>query len=97
MLTLVFRYEPTSAEDNAREKFISVIFSWGNLQKSNKLKEIFRGCVHVSALIVSQNNMIFEIKLTEPDETWTPSSISSEDLAIALELDSTQWTISRMW
>jgi hypothetical protein len=93
----VFRYEPTSAEDNAREKFMSVVCSWGTLKKNDKLGEIFRGCVDVSALIISQNNMVFEIKLTKPDEMWTPSPISSEDLAIALELDSSQWTISRLW
>jgi hypothetical protein len=97
MLTLVFRYEPTSAEDNAREKFISVACSWGTLKKYDKLREIFRGCVYMSPLTVSQNNMVFEIRLTKPDEMWTPSPISSEDLAIALELDSSQWTISRLW
>ena len=97
MLTLVFRYEPTSAVDNAQEKFMDIVCSWGTLKKSNKLGEIFRGCVYMSPLIISPNNMIFEIQLTKPDEMWIPSPISSQDLTIALELDSSQWTISRLW
>ena len=37
-------------------------------------------------------NMVFEIKITDPKQ-WVPSTISSEDLVIALELDPSEWTI----
>ncbi len=95
MLTLLFQYEPIQEQDDSKAKFRSVVYSWGLMKKSDKLGEIF-GVRTLSSLIMSQNNMVFEIKLTEPDTLWVPSTISSEDLAIALDLDPSEWSIWRL-
>lgn len=94
MLTLLFRYEPMQEQADSMRKFTSVVCSWGTMKRSEKLGEIF-GVRIMSSVIMSQNNMVFEIKLTEPDTLWVPSTISSEDLAIALDLDPSEWSIWR--
>ncbi len=99
MLTLLFRHEPrtTHRDGNAHGQFDSVVCSWGKLKKSEKLLEIFEGCVKVSSLMISQQNTEFELKLTGSDDTWMPPTmISSEDLAVALGLDPSEWTIWRL-
>jgi hypothetical protein len=96
MLTLLFRYERMSAQDDAYSKFNAVVCTWGRLKKSDKLGEIFNGCVGMTSPIVSQRNTEFEIRLSGLDETWVPSDISSKDLAMALGLDPSEWTVWRL-
>ena len=99
MLTLLFRYEAktTQHDGDARSQFDPVILSWGKLKRSEKLGEIFKGYAKASPPIISQQNTEFEIKLFGSDDTWTPSTtISSEDLAVALGLDPSEWTIWRL-
>ena len=98
MLTLLFRQDAnaTHHDGTARDQFNSVIFSWGKLKRTEKLSDIFKGCVDVSSLKINQQNMEFEIELFGSDDTWVPSTmISSEDLAVALGLDPSEWTIWR--
>lgn len=96
MLTLLFRYEPSVLHDDRDEKFKSVVFNWGKLNKNQKLAQIFgTGCCEYP-LILNQNNAAFEIKLSDPDVTLSSSTISSEDLVFALDLDPSEWTVWKL-
>jgi hypothetical protein len=95
-MQLLFVYEPVSVQDDAREKFMSVVLNWSRLKRDNKISEIFGAGVGLSPLILNQCNMAFTVKFTILDESWKPSAISSEDLSFALELDPSEWTIWRL-
>jgi hypothetical protein len=99
MLTLLFRHDAkaTHHDESERGQFDAVVFSWGKMKRTEKLSEIFKECVEVSSLKIIQQKMEFEIKLYGLDDTWMPSTmISSEDLAVALGLDPSEWTIWRL-
>ena len=104
MHTLLFKYDPVtdcSCED-VQVKFKSIIYAWAKQRCDVKLADIFGhdDDIQISSPIVSQNNMVFEINLTkqdcqQKDGDWILTSISSEDLAIAMGLDPLEWTVWR--
>ena len=61
----------------------------------DKLHEIFGSDVCISSMIISQHNTVFEVKLTDYDELWKTRTVLIKDLATALGLDPSEWTVLR--
>ncbi len=95
MRVLSFRFEPLVVGDDSRRKFMSVVYDWGKSGRSEKLGQIFGLHDGMSPLTISQNSLVFEVGFPDADERLPPCTISSEDLAVALDLDPSVWTIWR--
>ena len=95
MHTIMFRYEPfEGAQEDKQSMFQYFISTWAKSGRVDKISNIFGPEVGISCPLPSLTNpTVFEINLSYQDRHRNLKTVSSEDLAIALGLNPSEWTI----